>query len=241
MNLRQKPLKPFNIDPKAFLSMVEFFIEAYPQYSDELKLIAEKGEDEISKIELSEKKGMTFLNQDVNYTDYTRFWERYLDIEDILYAGHLIKNCLFVQIKSSNLNAIFKASGVQNISYSIVVSKVGIKIELLIKTLRSDIKDKKKFNKIIFDEIKKSRNEISKKIKNVVWERLDNRVYSRIYLVIEKKSLNNKVNLPRLTIKDIKAKKDSVFEKMAISSDKFYRVFDLVIKKLNIKKIEEKL
>ena len=138
-------------------------------------------------------------------------------------------------------NAIFKASGVQNISYSIVVSKVGIKIELLIKTLRSDIKDKKKFNKIIFDEIKKSRNEISKKIKNVVWERLDNRVYSRIYLVIEKKSLNNKVNLPRLTIKDIKAKKDSVFEKMAISSDKFYRVFDLVIKKLNIKKIEEKL
>ena len=59
--------------------------------------------------------------------------------------------------------------------------------------------------------------------------------------VIEKKSLNNKVNLPRLTIKELKAKKDSVFEKMAISSDKFFRVFDPFLKKLNIKKIEEKL
>ena len=241
MNLRQKPLKPFYIDPHAFLFMVEFFIEAYPQFSDQLKLIAEKGEDEINKIELSEKKGMAFLNQDVNYRDYTPFWERYLDIEDILWSEHLIKNSVFAQIKPSNFNAIFKASGVQNISYSIVASKVGIKVELLIKTLRSDIKDKRKFNKIIFDEIKKNRNEISKKIKNLVWERLDNRVYSRIYFVIEKKSLNSKVNLPRLTIKEIKAKKDSVFEKMAISSDKFYRVFDPVIKKLNIKKIEEKL
>ena len=125
-----------------------------------------------------------------------------------------------------------------------VVSKVGIKIELLIKTLRKDIKDKSKFNKIIFDEIKKHKTELDKKIKNLVWERLDSpeRVYSRIYFVIAKCSLNNKSKHPRLGINDISGtKKESIFSKMAEASDKFYRAFDPVIKKIDIKKMEKKL
>ena len=123
-----------------------------------------------------------------------------------------------------------------------VASKVGIKIELLIKTLRSDIKDKKLFNKLIFDEIKKNQPEINKKFKNIVWDRLDNRIYSRIYFIIEKRSLNNKVNLPRLTIGEMESSSsNSIFSKMADLTDKFYRVFDPVLKKIDIKKIEKKL
>ena len=238
----QKPLKPFEIDPKAFILMVESFIKSYPQHSLELKEIAEKGELELDKLDYFSEKGINFNENNVDYADYTVFWKKYLEIEDILYGNHLIKNSVFESIKPSNNNAIFKTSGVQNISYSLVASKVGIKIELLIKTLRSDIKDKKHFNKLIFDEIKRNQTEINKKFKNIVWDRLDNRIYSRIYFVIEKRSLNNKVNLPRLTIGEMESSSsNSIFSKMADLTDKFYRVFDPVLKKIDIKKIEKKL
>jgi hypothetical protein len=238
----QKPLKPFEIDPKAFILMVESFIKSYPQHSLELKEIAEKGELELDKLDYFSEKGINFNENNVDYADYTVFWKKYLEIEDILYGNHLIKNSVFESIKPSNNNAIFKTSGVQNISYSLVASKVGIKIELLIKTLRSDIKDKKHFNKLIFDEIKRNQTEINKKFKNIVWDRLDNRIYSRIYFVIEKRSLNNKVNLPRLTIGEMESSSsNSIFSKMANLTDKFYRVFDPVLKKIDIKKIEKKL
>jgi len=238
----QKPLKPFEIDPKAFILMVESFIKSYPQHSLELKEIAEKGELELDKLDYFSEKGINFNENNVDYADYTVFWKKYLEIEDILYGNHLIKNSVFESIKPSNNNAIFKTSGVQNISYSLVASKVGIKIELLIKTLRSDIKDKKHFNKLIFDEIKRNQPEINKKFKNIVWDRLDNRIYSRIYFVIEKRSLNNKVNLPRLTIGEMEgSQQETIFSKMADLTDKFYRVFDPVLKKIDIKKIEKKL
>ena len=103
------------------------------------------------------------------------------------------------------------------------------------------ISDPDSFNKLIFDEVKRNQSELNRKFKNIVWDRLDNRVYSRIYFVIEKRSLNNKVNLPRLTIKEMQHKKDSIFEKMAIDSDKFYKVFNPIIKEIDIKKIEKKL
>ena len=238
----QKPLKPFEIDPKAFILMVESFIKSYPQHSLELKEIAEKGELELDKLDYFSEKGINFNENNVDYADYTVFWKKYLEIEDILYGNHLIKNSVFESIKPSNNNAIFKTSGVQNISYSLVASKVGIKIELLIKTLRTDVKDKKLFNKLIFDEIKRNQTEINKKFKNIVWDRLDNRIYSRIYFVIEKRSLNNKVNLPRLTIGEMEgSQKETIFSKMAEFTDKFYRVFDPVLKKIDIKKIEKKL
>jgi hypothetical protein len=67
-------------------------------------------------------------------------------------------------------------------------------------------------------------------------------IYSRIYFVIEKRSLNNKVNLPRLTIGEMEgSQKETIFSKMAEFTDKFYRVFDPVLKKIDIKKIEKKL
>ena len=238
----QKPLKPFEIDPKAFILMVESFIKSYPQHSLELKEIAEKGELELDKLDYFSEKGINFNENNVDYADYTVFWKKYLEIEDILYGNHLIKNSVFESIKPSNNNAIFKTSGVQNISYSLVASKVGIKIELLIKTLRTDVKDKKLFNKLIFDEIKRNQTEINKKFKNIVWDKLDNRIYSRIYFVIEKRSLNNKVNLPRLTIGEMEgSQQETIFSKMAEFTDKFYRVFDPVLKKIDITKIEKKL
>ena len=238
----QKPLKPFEIDPKAFILMVESFIKSYPQHSLELKEIAEKGGLELDKLDYFSEKGINFNENNVDYADYTVFWKKYLEIEDILYGNHLIKNSVFESIKPSNNNAIFKTSGVQNISYSLVASKVGIKIELLIKTLRSDIKDKKLFNKLIFDEIKKNQRELNNKFRNLVWDRLDNRMYSRIYFIIEKRSLNNKVNLPRLTIGEMTLKnKNNIYDKMSINSDKFFKIFDPVLKKIDIKKIEKKL
>ena len=238
----QKPLKPFEIDPKAFILMIESFTKSYPHHWMELQEIVKKAKQESDKLEFSEK-GIGFKGENVNYSDLSPFWERYLDIEDIeAQEGGPIKNCVFQDIKPSSNNAIFKTSGVQNISYSLVASKVGIKIELLIKTLRSDIKDKKLFNKLIFDEIKKNQPEINKKFKNIFWDRLDNRIYSRIYFVIEKRSLNNKVNLPRLTIGEMEVtQKETIFSKMAEFTDKFYRVFDPVLKKIDIKKIEKKL
>ena len=84
--------------------------------------------------------------------------------------------------------------------------------------------------------------EINRKFKNIVWDRLDNRIYSRIYFVIEKRSLNNKVNLPRLTIGELNSSSTrTIFYKMAALTDKFYKVFDPVLKKIDIKKIEKKL
>ena len=215
-----------------------------PQYSWDIKKLSENGEKELEKLNFIDTKGLDFEDKEVNYKDFKPFWDRYLTIEDIEFSGDLIKNAVFQQIKPLNHNAIFKTAGKQNLSYSLVVSKVGIKIELLIKTLRKDIKDKSKFNKIIFDEIKKHKTELDKKIKNLVWERLDSpeRVYSRIYFIIAKCSLNNKSIHPRLGINDISGtKKESIFSKMAEASDKFYRAFDPVIKKIDIKKMEKKL
>ena len=238
----QKPLKPFEVDPKGFILMIESFTKSYPHYWWELQEIAKKAKQEVDKLDIKQK-GIEFKGENVNYSDLSPFWDRYLNIEDIeAQEGGPIKNCVFQDIKPSSNNAIFKTSGVQNISYSLVASKVGIKIELLIKTLRSDIKDKKHFNKLIFDEIKRNQTEINKKFKNIVWDRLDNRIYSRIYFVIEKRSLNNKVNLPRLTIGEMESSSsNSIFSKMADLTDKFYRVFDPVLKKIDIKKIEKKL
>ena len=237
----QKPLKPFEVDPKAFILMIESFTKSYPHHWWELQEIAKKAKQEVDKWEFTDE-GMEFNGENVSISDLSKFWKYYLAIEEIEYDHDLIKNCVFQDISPSSNNAIFKTSGVQNISYSLVASKVGIKIELLIKTLRSDIKDKKHFNKLIFDEIKRNQTEINKKFKNIVWDRLDNRIYSRIYFVIEKRSLNNKVNLPRLTIGEMESSSsNSIFSKMADLTDKFYRVFDPVLKKIDIKKIEKKL
>ena len=148
--------------------MIESFIKSYPQYSWDIKKLAENGEEELEKLNFTDAKGLDFEDKEVNYSDFKPFWDRYLTIEDIEFSGDLIKNAVFQQIKPLNHNAIFKTAGKQNLSYSLVVSKVGIKIELLIKTLRKDIKDKSKFNKIIFDEIKKHKIELDKKIKNIV-------------------------------------------------------------------------
>ena len=118
--------------------------------------------------------------------NYKLFWENYLNHSDVLYANYstktdifkgtsndaLIKNGVFQHINAIDSNAIFKTSRKQGISYSLVISTVGIKVELLIKTLRKDIKDKSKFNKIIFDEIKKHKTELDKKIKNLVKEKI---------------------------------------------------------------------
>ncbi len=237
----QKPLNPFEVDPKVFILMIESFAKSYPNYWWELQEIAKKAKQEVDKWEFTDE-GMEFNGENVSISDLSKFWKYYLAIEEIEYDHDLIKNCVFQDISPSSNNAIFKTSGVQNISYSLVASKVGIKIELLIKTLRSDIKDKKHFNKLIFDEIKRNQTEINKKFKNIVWDRLDNRIYSRIYFVIEKRSLNNKVNLPRLTIGEMEgSQKETIFSKMADITDKFYRVFDPVLKKIDIKKIEKKL
>jgi hypothetical protein len=154
----QKPLKPFEVDPKAFILMIESFTKSYPHHWMELQEIVKKAKQESDKLEFTEK-GIGFKGENVNYSDLSPFWKRYLDIEDIEYGNYLIKNCIFQDIKPSSNNAIFKTSGVQNISYSLVASKVGIKIELLIKTLRTDVKDKKLFNKLIFDEIKRNQTE----------------------------------------------------------------------------------
>ena len=89
----------------------------------------------------------------------------------------------------------------------------------------------------MFDEIKKSKDTLDKRFKNLVWERLDNRIYSRIYYVIEKCSLNNKVSLPRLTV----SKLNDVLANMAEASDNFYLAFNPVLENLNIEKIESKL
>ena len=237
----QKPLKPFEVDPKAFILMIESFAKSYPNYWWELQEIAKKAKQEVDKWEFTDE-GMEFNGENVSISDLSKFWKYYLAIENIEYDGDLIKNCVFQDISPSSNNAIFKTSGVQNISYSLVASKVGIKIELLIKTLRSDIKDKKLFNKLIFDEIKKNQRELNNKFRNLVWDRLDNRMYSRIYFIIEKRSLNNKVNLPRLTIGEMTLKnKNNIYDKMSINSDKFFKIFDPVLKKIDIKKIEKKL
>ena len=93
---------------------------------------------------------------------------------------------------------------------------MGALLLIILLVVRKDIKDKSKFNKIIFDEIKKHKTELDKKVKNLVWERLDNpeRVYSRIYFIIAKCSLNNKSIHPRLGINDISGtKKESIFSK----------------------------
>ena len=64
-----------------------------------------------------------------------------------------------------------------------MISTVGIKVELLIKTLRKDIKDERRcrFNKIIFNEIVKHKLEINRKLKNLVWDLVGDRKYQRIY------------------------------------------------------------
>jgi len=238
----EKPLKPMEIDPNNFMEMIRSFMKAYPHYFYELKAIASQSERECTKLDLKDEYNLQFKDNAANFSNIEGFWQYYLDVEDIECAHYLIENAVFSNIKPSNHNAIFKASGVQNLSYSLVLSKVGIKIELLIKTLRKDIKDKKAFNKKIFDELSKSKKLLNSKIKNLVWERLDDRIYSRIYFVIAKRSVNNKVDLPRLTIDEVDTKnKNCIFVKMARSVNKFYKAFNPVIEKLKIKEIEKKL
>jgi hypothetical protein len=237
-----KPLRPMEIDPKNFMEMIRSFMKAYPHYYVELKTIANQSERECEKMELEDGYNLKFKDNDANFSNIEGFWQYYLDIEDIEYGGNLIENAVFSNIKASNHNAIFKASGVQNLSYSLVLSKVGIKVELLIKTLRKDIKDKKAFNKKIFDELSKSRKLLNSKVENLVWERLDDRIYSRIYFVIAKRSVNNKVDLPRLTIDEIDTKsRNHIFGKMASAVDKFYKAFNPIVKKIDIKNLEKKL
>ena len=85
------------------------------------------------------------------------------------------------------------------------VERAGDKITLLgyaesntnISQLMRNIENNRWIQDPELTEIKKSKDTLDKRFKNLVWERLDNRIYSRIYYVIEKCSLNNKVSLPR--------------------------------------------
>jgi hypothetical protein len=56
-------------------------------------------------------------------------------------------------------------------------------------------------------------------------------------MVISKRSLNNKVDLPRITIDEY----DKILSDMADKTSKFYEAFNPIIEKLNIKEIEKKL
>ena len=237
--MKQKPLHNFEIEPDAFISMAKAFIKSYPWKYWSFKEIADEGEKICLKLETQEKGLNVSKNLELDFVNFTPFWKKYLDIADIEYAngGNNVSLNLFQNLKPSNHNAIFKTAKKPGLSYSLVASKVGIKIELLIKTLRKDIKKKSVYNKLLFDEIKKSKDTLDKRIKNLVWERLDNRIYSRIYYVIEKCSLNNKVSLPRLTV----SKLNDVLANMAEASDNFYLAFNPVLENLNIEKIESKL
>jgi hypothetical protein len=236
-----KPYTPMEVDPENFMKLIKSFMKSYPMLYVELESIATEAKRDLAKLDLKEDN-LNFSKNIANFLDISAFWHKYLEIEDIEFSNRIIDYDVFRNIKPTNSNAIFKATGVQNLSYSLVLSKVGIKIELLIKTLRKDIKNKKAFNKKIFDELSKNKKLLNSKIKNLVWERLDDRVYSRVYFVIAKRSVNNKVNLPRLTIDEAYfGNKNHIFSKMAHSTNKFYKVFNPVIKKLNIKSIEKKL
>jgi hypothetical protein len=235
--MKQKPLHNFEIEPDAFISMAKAFIKSYPWKYWSFKEIADEGEKICLKLDTQEKGVNVSKNFELDFVNFAPFWKKYLDIADLEYGEHNISLDLFQNLKPSNHNAIFKTAKKPGLSYSLVVSKVGIKIELLIKTLRQDIKNKSAYNKLVFDEIKKSKDILDKRIKNLVWERLDNRIYSRIYYVIEKCSLNNKVLLPRLTV----SKLDGVLAEMAVASDKFYIAFNPVLENLNIERIESKL
>lgn len=236
-----KPYTPMEVDPENFMKLIKSFMKSYPMFYVELESIATEAKRDLGKLDLKEDN-LNFSKNVANFLDISAFWHKYLEIEDIEFSNRIIDYDVFRNIKPTNSNAIFKATGVQNLSYSLVLSKVGIKIELLIKTLRKDIKNKKAFNKKIFDELSKNKKLLNSKIKNLVWERLDDRVYSRVYFVIAKRSVNNKVNLPRLTIDEAYfGNKNHIFGKMADSTNKFYKVFNPVIKKLNIKSIEKKL
>ena len=239
-----KPYTPMEVDPENFMKLIKSFMKSFPMHYYELQAIAMEAKRDCAKLELKEGYDLDFSNSNnvANFSDISGFWSLYKEIEDIECSDRIIDYNVFRNIKPTNSNAIFKATGVQNLSYSLVLSKVGIKIELLIKTLRKDIKNKKAFNKKIFDELSKNKKLLNSKIKNLVWERLDDRVYSRVYFVIAKRSVNNKVDLPRLTIDEADVgNKNHIFGKMACSADKFYKVFNPVIKKLNIKSIEKKL
>ena len=235
-----KPYTPMEVDPENFMKLIKSFMKSYPMLYVELESIATEAKRDLAKLDLKEDN-LNFSKNVANFLDISAFWHKYLEIEEIEFSGRIIDYDVFSNIKPTNSNAIFKATGVQNLSYSLVLSKVGIKIELLIKTLRKDIKNKKAFNKKIFDELSKNKKLLNSKIKNLVWERLDDRVYSRVYFVIAKRSVNNKVDLPRLTIDEADSGNKTIFSKMAHSTNKFYKVFNPVIKKLNIKSIEKKL
>lgn len=232
-----KPLVPLEINPSHFVDIVKSFLKSYPWQYHEILTSAKEAEKKCMHLDLDSKDIKMEVGGDLGFTDYTPFWKEYLNTEDIECGGGLIKNSVFDGIRPSNTNAIFKTAEKQGLSYSLVASKVGIKIELLIKTLRSEIKDKTIFNKKIFDEIKKSKNILDKKIPGLVWDRLDNRVYSRVYSVISEKSLNNKVNLPRLKIDEYR----DILSKMAVKTSKFYEAFNPILQKLNIQEIEKKL
>lgn len=235
--MKNEPLKPFEIDPDHFTGMIKNFLHSYPWKYLEIQNFVKEAERKCKYLDLGNKSVKLLVGGELGFTEYKSFWDRYLEIEDIEAAEGLIKNSVFENIKPSNTNAIYKTAEKQGLSYSLVVSKVGIKIELLIKTLRTDLKDKTTFNKKIFEEIKKSQSILNKKLPNLIWDKLDNRVYSRIYMIISERSLNNKVDLPRMTIDEY----DNILSKMAVKSSKFYEVFNPVIEKLNIKEIEKKL
>ena len=235
--MKNKPIIPFEIDPDHFSEMIKAFLQSYPWKYHEIMFLAKEAESKCKYLDLDNKNIKLLVGGELGFTDYKSFWDRYLEIEDIECGGKLIKNCVFESIKPSNTNAIYKTAEKQGLSYSLVVSKVGIKIELLIKTLRTDLRDKTKFNKKIFDEIKKFQSVLNKNLPNLVWDKLDNRVYSRIFMVISKRSLNNKVDLPRITIDEY----DKILSDMADKTSKFYEAFNPIIEKLNIKEIEKKL
>ena len=83
-----------------------------------LKTLAEKGQDELEKLNYSDTKGLGFKDKKVNYANYKPFWKQYLEIEDIEASEYLIKNAVFHKMQPSNHNAIFKTAGKQNLSYS---------------------------------------------------------------------------------------------------------------------------
>lgn len=247
-----EPLKPLVID-KQIRNLVEAYLNSYPWHYHGILDIAKEAKN---RCEYEDLRDLSIDGGTIDYNyggalgfkNYKPFWQSVFSHSEIQFGNSIIEFDLFENIRPSNTNAIYKTAGKQGLSYSLVASKVGIKIELLIKTLRQDIKDKQKLNKLVFDELKKFEKQIQDKFLDlhrdyirppsaIVWDRLDNRIYSRVYVIIAKKSLNDRVNLPRLKVSEL----DDVFSDIAYFSGKFYEAFNPFVEKINIKEIEKKL
>jgi len=70
--MTQKPLKPFEVDPKAFILMIESFAKSYPNYWWELQDIAKKAKQEVDKWEFTDE-GIEFNGEMLNIKIYTFF------------------------------------------------------------------------------------------------------------------------------------------------------------------------